>query len=222
MSAQSPDDPAWTFAMIDLAGFTALTEIHGDSQAADLAIAFAELAANRLGPEDRLVKSIGDAVLLASPSPEAGVALVSAILEDCRTLPGFPVARAGLHHGPAAERDGDFFGAAVNLTARIAGQATGEQTLATATVAEAAAAAGKTIRSIGEVPLRNVAQRCELFEVELHPRTHRTVIDPVCRMRVEPDTAAAMLRHEDVEVWFCSFGCTASFLAGHAGHPPSA
>jgi class 3 adenylate cyclase len=26
--------------------------------------------------------------------------------------------RVGLHHGPAIERDGDYFGAAVNLAAR--------------------------------------------------------------------------------------------------------
>ena len=214
MSTHASEGPAWTFAMVDLAGFTALTEAHGDAQAADLAVAFADLAAERLGSADRLVKSIGDAVLLASTSPEAGIALVSAILEGCRELPGFPVARAGLHHGPAAERSGDYFGAAVNLTARIAGQATGEQTLATATVARAAAAEGIAVRSIGKVALRNVAQECELFELELHPREHRTVIDPVCRMRVDPETAAAMLRHAGVELWFCSSRCASTFIAG--------
>lgn len=222
MSARPLDGSEWTFAMIDLAGFTALTEVHGDAEAADLAVAFAALAANRLGREDLLVKTIGDAVLLASPSPDAGVALVTAILEDCLRLPGLPVARAGLHHGPAAERHGDFFGAAVNLTARIAGHATGEQILATAVVAEAAVAAGHAVRSIGKVPLRNVAQPYELFELELHSRTHETVIDPVCRMRVEPDTAAAMLRHGDAELWFCSFECASAFLAGREEQPPSA
>lgn len=37
----SDDAEEWTFAMIDLAGFTALTETHGDEQAADLATSFA-------------------------------------------------------------------------------------------------------------------------------------------------------------------------------------
>lgn len=213
MTAEGSNEAGWTFAIVDLAGFTALTEAHGDARAADLAVAFADLARSHLGPQDRLVKSIGDAVLLASATPREGIALVSAILEDSHHLPGFPVARAGLHHGPAVEREGDFFGAAVNLTARIAGQATGEQALASAAVAEAAVETGVPVRSVGGVRLRNVAQEYELFELQLHPQRHDTRIDPVCRMRVTPEAAAGMLRHEDVEYWFCSFGCASSFLA---------
>jgi adenylate cyclase len=45
----------WTFAMVDLAGFTALTEAHGDDDAADLAVTFANLAAECLDPGDCLV-----------------------------------------------------------------------------------------------------------------------------------------------------------------------
>ena len=40
---------------------------------------------------------------------------------------GSPAIRVGLHHGPAIERDGDYFGATVNLAARVAGMATGER-----------------------------------------------------------------------------------------------
>ncbi len=64
-----------TIAFVDLAGFTALTETHGDDEAADLAERFTELARTALGSEDRLVKSIGDAVLLTAPSPSAAAEL---------------------------------------------------------------------------------------------------------------------------------------------------
>jgi len=210
----------WTFAMVDLAGFTALTEAHGDAEAADLAVSFAQLATDRLVEGDRLVKSIGDAVLLASASPEAGVALVGRLLEDCAMLPGFPEARAGLHHGPAAERNGDFFGSAVNLTARIAAQATSGQVLATKAVAEAAENAGVNVHAIGSFELRNVSQPYDLFELELQARTPHTAIDPVCRMRVDPHSAGAMLRHAGREYWFCSQTCATAFIAApdrHAG-----
>ena len=50
-----------TFAFVDLAGFTALTEAHGDEHAADLVERFTGMARAALGPDDRLVKSIGDA-----------------------------------------------------------------------------------------------------------------------------------------------------------------
>ncbi|UMG92241.1 hypothetical protein [Nocardioides sp. TF02-7] len=55
--------------MVDLAGYTALTETHGDEHAADLATKFARLAEEQLDTGDRLIKTIGDAVLLATPSP---------------------------------------------------------------------------------------------------------------------------------------------------------
>jgi len=70
--------------MIDLAGFAALTETHGDEHAADAAELFADLARRSLAEGDELVKCIGDAVLLASPTPEFGLALVRRILDECR------------------------------------------------------------------------------------------------------------------------------------------
>ena len=119
-----------TVAMIDLAGFTALIEVH----AADIAPEFADLARDSLGPDDRFVKAIGDAVLLASSTPEDGLQLVERILTGCQGKKRFLVTRTGLHHGPAIERSGDFFGAAVHLTARLAAQTTAGQVLSTTPV----------------------------------------------------------------------------------------
>ena len=73
MTAGDGVQRASTFAMLDLAGYTALTEQHGDLHAADLAIEFAELARRCLRDGDRLIKSIGDAVLLASSDPQSGI-----------------------------------------------------------------------------------------------------------------------------------------------------
>lgn len=62
-----------TVAFVDLAGFTAMTDTHGDEEAATLAERFAALARLSLGPGERLVKTIGDAVMLDAPNPAAGV-----------------------------------------------------------------------------------------------------------------------------------------------------
>lgn len=210
------DEPVvhgWTFALVDLAGFTALTESHGDEQAADLAMTFAELAQTHLGPGDRLIKTIGDAVLLAATGPTAGLVLVRRLLESCYELDGFPVARAGLHHGPAAERGSDMFGAAVNLAARVAGQASGGQVLATADVADAARVEQIPVTSLGQFELRNIAEGIELFDVGLCPLPEDGAIDPVCRMRVERRSAAGRLTHSDRDYWFCSLECAASFAS---------
>jgi len=66
-----------TFSFVDLAGFTALTEAHGDLDAVDLLDRFISLARDSLSAGDELVKSIGDAVMLATPGPGAAVAALA-------------------------------------------------------------------------------------------------------------------------------------------------
>jgi len=206
--------------MVDLAGYTALTEVHGDEQAADLATSFATLASDALAEGDRLVKTIGDAVLLASRSPAAGIDLVERLLRGCAELDGFPLARAGLHHGAVVDRAGDLFGTAVNLTARIAGQAAGGQVLATETVARAASDRQLAVASVGAVVLRNLVELVELFDIDLGLRRAAGSIDPVCRMWVEHSRAAGRLRHEDHDFWFCTLDCAETFAGAPDRYPP--
>jgi adenylate cyclase len=208
----------WTFAMVDLAGYTALTETHGDEHAAELAVGFAALATTCLGPDDRLVKPIGDAVLLASPTPASGISLVTRLLTSASQLEGYPLARAGLHHGPAVERGGDMFGAAVNLAARVAGQASGGQTLVTGGVAKEAAGLGLDVAPIGTVTLRNVLEPVALYSLELGEERGAGDVDPVCRMWVSHNRAAGQLRHDGNLFWFCSLQCAAAFSTSPASY----
>lgn len=211
--AAGPEGPhrERTFAFIDLAGFTALTEVHGDHEAADLAQRFESLTGSCLGDDDVLVKSIGDAVLVTSPTPAAGLELVRRVIEACYAEPGFPVPRAGLHHGSAVERAGDFFGAAVNLAARVASQAAGTQTLATAVVAEEAGRLGIGTVDLGSFELRNVGAPVELFEIELCPQPEGGSTDPVCRMWTSRANATGRLRYGGRDHLFCSLACAAQF-----------
>lgn len=202
-----------TFLFVDLAGFTALTEAHGDRQAADLAQRFAGLSREALDAEDRLVKSIGDAVLLAAPNPKAGLMLCGRLLDQLGAEPNFPAPRTGMHHGPAVERNGDFFGAAVNLAARVAAQAFGGQVLATESVVEAARSAGISVVDLGTFRFKNISEETRLFEIHVGPRIEGGAIDPVCRMRVEREDAAGRLRYRDADYWFCSLDCAARFAA---------
>jgi len=202
-----------TFTMIDLAGFTALTESHGDDHAADLAVEFAGLATAELGPGDRLVKTIGDAVLLASAEPAAALKLVRSILIACYAQDSYPIARVGMNHGPAAERDGDYFGAAVNLAARVAAQASGGQVVATETVARVAQELGVATQPLGTFGLKNVSERIELWDLDLHPAPTDRSIDPVCRMLVDHAKAAGRLNYNGHLYWFCTLDCAGAFAA---------
>lgn len=207
-----------TFAMIDLAGFTALTETHGDEHAANTAIRFADLARDSLSPDDQLVKCIGDAVLLASQSPSTGLALVQRILDRCQEIEQFLITRTGLHHGSAIRRGGDYFGAAVNLTARIAAHAAGGQVLGTAAVAEAARMAGIEATGLGRANFKNVDEPVELYELTLGASAVES-IDPVCRMRVDHAMASGHLRVDGTDYWFCSLECASRFLRGNVAQP---
>lgn len=79
-----------TFCFVDLAGFTALTEAQGDDDAADVATRFADIARASLGPGDCLIKTIGDAVFIMSPTATSGIALVERMLMRACSQASFP------------------------------------------------------------------------------------------------------------------------------------
>lgn len=211
------DAPNAAITFVDLAGFTALTEAHGDREAADLAQRFAELAADTAAAGDRLVKSIGDAVLLASDDAPSGLRHAVALMRRCAAEPGFPLPRGGIHVGPVVHRGHDVFGATVNVAARVAAQAHGSQLLMTAAV-RAAVDPIDGLVDLGEFELRNVSEPVQLFDHPLGLDHGIAGVDPVCRMRVERDQAAGRLRHDGVDHWFCSLRCAAMFASAPDQH----
>jgi adenylate cyclase len=139
-----------------------------------------------------------------------------ALLTACRDEPQFPLARGGVHAGTAIRSGDDFLGAGVNVTARITALAGGGQLLLTKQAAAAARSHGYPVHELGEVPLRNVSKAVELFSVDLGPAEH--ILDPVCRMTVDKQTAAGRLRFEEHDYWFCSLECAGTFAADPTSH----
>jgi adenylate cyclase len=208
--------PEQTFVLADLAGFTALTEAHGDAQAAELAGRFfdcvRELLAEHQAEE---VKTIGDAVLLRCTDPSQAVHLATRIVDAVTAQPGFPIVRVGVHTGSAVERDGDWFGAAVNLAARVSGAASGDEILITEATRRALAESdleGLRVHERGRYEFKNVSQPIVLYEVmKTETQSGERVVDPVCRMALPPDQCAGWLHYEGAEYHFCSLRCAATF-----------
>src|SRR5918999_5837844 len=122
-----------TFLFADLSGFTALTEAHGDEQAADLVAGFCRAVRQLLAAHQaHEVKTIGDALMLRSSDAAAAIQLALCIVHDVGAQHGFPLVRVGMHTGPAVERESDWFGSTVNLAARLSAAAAGGETLLTA------------------------------------------------------------------------------------------
>ena len=208
-----------TFVFADIAGFTALTEAHGDEDAAELAAAFCRTVKAELpdyGGEH--IKTIGDALLLKIPRPGDAVRLSLRITHEIMRAHGSPAVRVGLHHGPAVFRDGEYFGAAVNLAARVSGVASGGEVLLTAHTAELAGEVeGVRFESRGRHALRNLTEPVDLCSAlrEGAPAEGGLVLDPVCRMAVDPERAAGRLTYEGEVFFFCSLSCAEQF----AGRP---
>lgn len=203
-----------TFLFADLAGFTALTEAHGDEHAADLVGEFSDRVRGWLadgGGGD--AKTIGDAVMLRCPAAAGAVELGLKIVEEVYDLPGFPVVCVGMHFGSAVERDGDWFGAAVNLAARVSAAAGGGDVLLTEATREAAGPLeGIELSKLGPRRFKNVGEPVTLYRARRwRVDARKPVIDPVCRMTVAPEHAAGRLTHREREYLFCSLECASAF-----------
>src|SRR5512132_1191832 len=159
-----------------------------------------------------------DAVMLRSADAAAAIRLGLCIVHDVGAQHGFPLVRVGMHTGPAVEREGDWFGATVNLAARVSAAAAGGEALLTAATRDAAGQLeGMELRERGRWTFRNVTEPVPVYAaVRQGARSSAGLpIDPVCRMAVDPWHSAGRLTHEGVEYCFCSLGCAGAF----ARHP---
>ncbi len=206
-----------TFCFVDLAGFSALTETHGDDAGADLAQRFAAMTQSALRDDGRLVDTVGDAVFLASETPSRMLRAVARLWREAEATPDFPAVRAGIHHGDAVLRDGRWFGTSVNVAARVAALASGGHVLATSAVAAVARTEGIPVEGLGFVALKNIRERMELFSIVIGADSG-SAVDPVCRMRVQPGSCAGHLRFGERDFWFCSLRCVAEFAANPEAH----
>lgn len=199
---------------LDMSGFTALTEVHGDYAAATLAEDFTDLTSSLISGEDRLVKSIGDAVLFVSPSARGALRSLSRIIDATHQMDRYPLLRGGIAYGPVLTSHGDVYGRTVNIAARLVAVASPGQTVADRAVAEAAANEGIAAMSLGQTTLHNLPQPVEIFAIAMDSDCHCGRIDPVCRMRLSSDTVAVTRSKANTAYRFCSAECAQRFVAG--------
>ncbi len=203
-----------TFLFADLAGYTALTEAHGDEHAADTAERFCGLVRALLpAHEAEELNLVGDALLLRVPTASAAARLAAQIVSDHGHHNGLGV-RVGMHTGSAVQRGHDWFGAAINLAARVADVAAAGEVLLTQKTRDVLPAATPT-QPRGRRVFKNVSRAVELHELVVRPgqQEPRLTTDPVCRMAVDPALAAASQTHQGIEHHFCSAGCHELFDA---------
>jgi adenylate cyclase len=162
----SQDADAHTFVFADLAGYTALTEAHGDDHAADEAAEFCEAVRGLLpdhGAEE--VKAIGDAVLLRASDPAQAAGLAERIVCGYGARHRGLGVRVGLHTGTAVRRGDDWFGSAVNVASRVADAARAGEVLCTEATRDAIGPAAP-VRDRGQWTFKNLANPVTVYEPE--------------------------------------------------------
>jgi adenylate cyclase len=152
-----------TVCFADLVEFTRLGEEIAPEELGMVAGRLEEMASAVAEPPVRLVKTIGDEVMLVSSEAEPMVAAALELI-DAAEAEGqqFPWLRAGIATGLTLPQSGDYYGRAVNLASRLTGVARpGSVVLDEA--AKDAAGGGFDYSYVGERRLKGLDYRVKIF-----------------------------------------------------------
>ena len=193
----------------DLSGFTAMTEVHGDRLAAELGVELLDLARADSGGDRLLTKGLGDGVLVVDVDPAAVARRAFDMLHHVGTRPGHLRLRVAIHHGPVVPRDGDVYGRTINVAARLLEVISDDSVTVTAAFLEAGGdLPAVTATPRGSVALRDVRDPVEVHELVRCRDGHLEVVDPTCRMRLDPrDPTVVWRRSSEGDVAYCSPSC---------------
>lgn len=159
----------------DISGSTRLYESLGDAVARELVSQCLDLMTEYTHKHSgTVIKTIGDEIMCTYPTAdqaiESTMAMQEAVTEDLpRINPNTPAElsiRIGLHYGPCILESGDVFGDAVNVAARMAGLAKGQQIITTRDTAEALSPLlSASTRHLDRIPVKGKAEELDIFEV---------------------------------------------------------
>lgn len=166
-----PKEVQLAILFADVSGSTKLYETLGDAKARDaIAQCIAIMTDATVRQGGTLIKTIGDEVMVTFKDGDAAATAAAEMQEaitDGLTIDGRPLAiRVGFHFGPALLENNDVFGDAVNVAARMAGQAKAGQIITTsATVDTLSAIWQASTRQVDLAAVKGKKDEIALFEV---------------------------------------------------------
>jgi len=164
-----------TIVFADLTGSTRIYETLGNAKATELVTSttqwIGKLAQSRSG---RVIKYLGDGVLLAFEDNAAAVTVVTDLqrlhLERIGNWPAVTKSmkiKIGLARGEVVEQDGDCFGDAVNVAARLSDLSGADQILATQSVIEQLPPDQDVrYRNLGTMSLRGKSEPSMVYRID--------------------------------------------------------
>ncbi len=167
--AEQASEAAVLFA--DVSGSTKLYETAGDTVAhAAIEKCINLMREKTVLAKGRVIKTIGDEVMSAFPSADAAADAAIEMQSGIAELPAVGNTkigiRIGFNYGPIVERDGDIFGDAVNLAARLSHVATKDQIItARDTVMRMSPMLKSSTRAITTIQVKGKAEEIQVYEL---------------------------------------------------------
>jgi len=185
-----------TIVFADVSGSTRLFEKRGDVEARRIIAATLDALSQVVSAHGgRVIKTIGDEIMCTFPAPLQGVLAACDMQKRLAHDPEFVrdnvAIRVGLHHGEALdEPDGDVFGDAVNVAARMAALAKREQIVATAGTLKGMTSVGAVrSRGLGRARVAGKLLPIEIVDVIWQEDTSNiTTVQRAIRLDDDADT----------------------------------
>src|ERR1700704_3386995 len=170
--------------MADLSGYTALTETHGASTAADLIDKYIEIVENCLVGDCQLHGRVGDEVIVVSAIPDCLISTTILLIQNISKENNFLQVHGGLHYGKILKRNDSYFGTTINLTSRIASKANPGTFWCSIDYINALENKSIfTFHSKGKHSFKNLSEENEIWELVISdPKSFH--VDPVCKMLI--------------------------------------
>jgi class 3 adenylate cyclase len=179
-----------TFLIADIRGYTAFTQAQGDEAAARLAARFAEIIREAVEEQSgQLLELRGDEALCVFDSPRgalrSGVAAQRRFADEMRADPSMPLrVGMGIDAGEAVPVEGGYRGGALNLAARLCGQARpGEVLVSEGVVHLARRVGGIEYAERGRLELKGLPEVVRAFEARFELQLPETRAPPAPRKR---------------------------------------
>lgn len=207
-----------TFAFLDLAGFTALTETEGDQRAvAVLGVFRAALRdiCSRRGV--RIAKWLGDGAMLVSVETTP---LIAATLEMRTAIDAAPEdisVKCGITRGAVILLEGDdYIGHAVNVASRLCDLAQPHEVLAVSTIVDQMPP-WATCEGADPLKVRGLENPVDVVRLGVAGATPGSTPDPICQIPLTARTAVERRHDGDGRVlMFCSSSCAEMWDQQHA------
>jgi class 3 adenylate cyclase len=202
----SKQDLECAILFADIAGSTRLYQTLGDERAQAAVTAcltrLTEIAAQREGV---LIKTIGDEIMCRFPSADAMLQAACEMQESLRADPvpgaGAMSIRIGAHYGPVILDDGDVFGDAVNVGARLRDIAKAGQIITTAeTVQRASGMAGEKARLVDRASLPGRDIEVGIYEVIWESNAEVTMIARFSQIQRAPLSSRLCIQYGGGEI----------------------